>query len=401
MYTGVSTVMNYAKKIEKKDGRTVIERIFIDEDGEAIEDPIGPLDPRLDYPNLPQVLLALKMLRRGDDVPPNTRLEYIYLETPGATHQGEKAEDYTYYKENKHITLAVPDFLHYVEKQLTNPIMELINVKYPRPKVPYEKLAVALPRVIDELDELVRFRVTQIKKYERDAPRYIPTDGTRVGWSVRGCALCKAKTYPIRCPEHTPVKTASHYFYKNKMIAQSQYILDSIAKRRENPKAYNEIDEKKYSEAATIVRRYKAKFVLDAVCASFGVRKRTERRPTQTGEKLRLMVDEEPTKVMLTSKFKTYPKNTLVSLLAIREEPLTKKKKQYFYTIKTPDDKVFEDVPRSQFTTFYYKDGYVMKDILAYRTAFKAVVKEMKSIFTPIIFNGMVEIQEEEEEEED
>src|SRR5208282_2786374 len=123
IYMGVKTLINYAKK---KKGSSD----FVDEDGNVFE-PNGPADPRLLYPNIPQVLLARKMIARGDDVPPNTRLEFLYVENEEADHQGEKAEDYTFYRENKASLKLRPDYLHYIEKQLTNPVTELLTVKYP------------------------------------------------------------------------------------------------------------------------------------------------------------------------------------------------------------------------------------------------------------------------------
>ncbi len=98
IYTGIRNVLSYARKKERNNDVD-----YLDETGDPIDNLIGPLDPRLVYSNYPQTLLALKMMHRGTDIPPNTRLEYLYLENPNAEHQGEKAEDYAYYTENKDI----------------------------------------------------------------------------------------------------------------------------------------------------------------------------------------------------------------------------------------------------------------------------------------------------------
>ena len=416
VYMGVKTVINYAKRKEKKQGKTVVERTFIDEDGQPIDDPIGPLDPRLIYPNLPQVLLALKMLKRGDDVPPNTRLEYLYIQNEEAEHQGEKAEDYTFYKENKDILGMKPDYLHYIEKQLTKPVMELLGVKYPRAKIPYEKIDDALERCISELDDLLRHRVESTKYYEKTVTeKYDPK--IKIGWSVAYCRFCKklststssvpakkgSLTFPSsskcqRCPKHRSKLTPKTYVYKNK-AAKVQYIIDSMLRKRENPKAPNEIDEKKYPELLRVATKWKSRFILDKVYKQYELRKRPVKRPTQTGEKLRVKTNDGEVKVFLTEEimygskkkgtFKIYPKHTLVTLKSIREEEdlenstPKKKKKKYFYSAETDDGVLLENIPRSSITTWYYRDGSLMKDVLLARGSYMCVVDELNIYFKP------------------
>ena len=388
VYTGIKTVINYAKKKEKKQGRTVIERVFIDEDGEPIADPIGPLDPRLRYPNLPQVLLSLKMLRRGDDVPPNTRLEYLYLENEDAEHQGEKAEDYTFYKENRDILGLKPDYLHYIEKQLAKPITELLGVKYPREKIPYEKIDDALERCIAGLDELIRHRVGQVKVYERTVIEKHASK-EKYGWCAKWCGKCK-KSAPKRCPKHNPKTTCRTYTYRRKH-AQVQYILDSAAAKKATPKVANEIDERKYPELLRICRLWKSRYILDALYKQHGVRKRPVKRPTQTGEKLRIKTNDGPVQVLLALPVGKYPKGTLVTLKAIQEgilENSAKKKKFYTYAVETPDSVILENVPRKSITTWRYRDGTLMKDVLLARGSYRCVVKHLDIEFCPLNFVG-------------
>lgn len=419
IYTGIKTIMNYAKRKEIKQGRTVTDRVFLDEDGEAIDDPFGPLDPRLVYPNLPQVLLSMKMLKRGDDIPPNTRLEYLYLETEGAEHQGEKAEDYTFYKENRDIYNFTPDYLHYIEKQLSKPVTELLEVKYPRSKVPYEKLDDALERVIELLDDLLKHRTKQVKLHERSVTER--HDSIRFGWAAKWCAVCKSK-FPKLCSKHNPNTTCRTYTYRRKM-AQVQYILDSAERKKLNPKALNEVNERKYPEVVKICKKYKARYILDTLYSQHGIRKRPAKRATQTGEKLRIKTKDEFVKVLLTKDLyisdgvisekiteDIYRKGDLVKLKDIRtEEDSTarsvRKKYKYFYTIECSDGTIVENVPRDAFTTWYYKDGSVMKDILVARTCYKNVVKELNILFDPLNFIGagerkvgFVEIPEDDEE---
>ena len=381
----------------------MISRVFTDENGEPIDDPFGPLDPRLIYPNLPQVLLALKMMKRGDDVLPNTRLEFLYLEKLNATHQGEKAEDFTFYSENKDIYKFKPDHLHYIQKQLSKPITELLEVKYPRVRIPYEKLEDALDREMKGLDLLLKHRVEQIKTYERTVESTID----KIGW-YNICGLCKKlckKKHPKMCSKHNPKTKNRTYKYKGK-YAKVQFILDSAASKKRDPKKKNEIDEKKYPELIAICKRWKARHILDLVYSKFKVRKRTAKRPTQTGEKLRIKKKEEFVQVLLTKdltppkKLKKAPegrrKGDLVTLKAVREELYkgigapARGKKICFYTIETSSGEIIEDVPRTLITTWYYKDGCVMKDILVARGSYKCVVRELNSMFEVVVFGEPV-----------
>jgi len=299
IYVGIKTVMNYAKKIEKKKGKQILSRTFIDTDKNPIDDPSGPLDPRLVYPNIPQCLLALKMLRRGDDIPPNTRLEFLYLENPEAEHQGEKAEDFTYYRENKADEKLKPDYFHYIEKQLCNPITELVTVKFPHEKIMWEKLEDAFERLLGKLDELNRFRIVKIKEYTKEV----------------GCLRCEyAKTdSKIKCAIHTRSRKGENskpttYILKKKM-AQVEAILASVRKFRDGVK--NEINPIKNAVLIRACLHMKSREILERIYKSYGIRKRTERKPTQTG-KFRIN-----TEVKLTRKVETYSVGSEAKIMEI------------------------------------------------------------------------------------
>jgi DNA polymerase delta subunit 1 len=120
---GVKSLLSYA--VKNKKGQ------FIDKDKNVLEDSItDPLDSRLVYKNIPQVLFLKKILERGDIVPPNSRLEFIYLRKDDAEYDGEKIEDYQYYKESrKHFGLR-PDYIHCVESQFETQLSQLIEVKF-------------------------------------------------------------------------------------------------------------------------------------------------------------------------------------------------------------------------------------------------------------------------------
>jgi DNA polymerase elongation subunit (family B) len=124
VYAGLNDIIEYAKKDKTK-------KHHVDSEGEIIPDVLGPNDPRLVYPNLPQVKLGVKMLRRGDQVPANTRLEMIFLKYDG-DKVGDKVEDYTYYRDNRtNPAVPKPDLMMYVENKFTNPVVELIVVAFP------------------------------------------------------------------------------------------------------------------------------------------------------------------------------------------------------------------------------------------------------------------------------
>ena len=400
IYTGINTVTNYAKHTKLTQGRNVTQRVFLDEDGRQIDDPIGPLDPRLVYPNLPQVLLALKMLRRGDSVPPNTRLEYVYLETLGATHQGEKAEDYNFYRENKGLLKLKPDLLHYLEKQLSKPFTELLRVKYPKPKIPYEPIETAFDRCVLELEDLYRYRVDQIRVHTRDSTSLYPTN-VWVGWDAK-CRECrhKQKHYDQRnCHKHRPTTHYRTYATRRVYEAKVNYVLESMSRRRRGQT--NEIDETKYPELKKICLAWKSRMVLERVYAKYGLRKRLPKRPTQTGEKLRVRTKEAETEVMLVKKYAGYPRLSLGTLKGVEEaeDPRVKKGVRYFYKVLMADGKLLEEVPRRVLTTVMVKDGKIMHDLLVYRGSYQTVVREFQLLCSPLIFEEEKVVQFEAEEQ--
>lgn len=86
------------------------------------------------------VMLAKKMIERGDDVPANTRLEYVFLDTGDPELeklQGNKAEDYYYYRDNKLKLKLRLDPIYYLKCQLKKPISEVLKVKYPGEEIEY------------------------------------------------------------------------------------------------------------------------------------------------------------------------------------------------------------------------------------------------------------------------
>jgi len=101
------------------------------------------------------VMLSRKMNSRGDMVESNTRLKYVFLkldDESGDVKQGDKAEDWTYFLENRRKLNLKIDYLYYFEKQFINPLSELISVMYPKGDMLYEKPDEALKRQITIMD---------------------------------------------------------------------------------------------------------------------------------------------------------------------------------------------------------------------------------------------------------
>lgn len=152
---GIKSLLSYAKKKKGSKGSVW----FMDANGDFFDDPEGPLDSRLVYQNLPHVQLALRMAKRGDVVPANTRLEYLYIcvdESQEVSGEGDRLEDYSYYAENKKKKHLSPDFPHYIEKQLMKPITQLLNLSYKHEG-----------RVIKTSDEILKAELEALPEYEK------------------------------------------------------------------------------------------------------------------------------------------------------------------------------------------------------------------------------------------
>lgn len=357
IYVGVQNVMNYAKKRELKRGRQVVERVFIDAGGNPIDDPIGPLDPRLVYPNYPQTLLALKMLMRGEEIPVNTRLEFLYLD-PGyeVQHQGEKAEDFTYFKENKASEGLKPDLLHYVEKQLMTPLSELLYVKYPRNHIPFETPDARLQRCLKAFtgkNDLYRFRLDKVRKETK----------------VVTCS------HGPTCKKHT-----SNTYAFSGVAAKVEFVLQSFAAGK--------ISSVKNAELLQACRAWKARYVLDQAYRRHKVRKRPPKRPTKAGENLPVgtRVMHWPSRTHGTISQVHEVKEELPAGRMGRAMAAVHRKVTRTFTVTLDTDSVVNEVSRDDVAPLYMRDGTVMKDILEYRTSYKAVVEQIRDLFSSLSF---------------
>ena len=361
IYMGVKGVMNYAKKKEILKNGQVVEKIFLDSKKNPIDNPIGPHDPRLVYPNLPQALLSLKMIRRGDEVPANTRLEFLYLD-PGypVQHQGEKAEDYTYYRENKKLEYLRPDLLHYVEKQLLKPMTELISVKYPHELIPYEPAEVRVKRCIDDFmrrNELYRSRISKVKKHIK---------------TVRDDCICKD-----RCI------CKSHYTLSG-INAKVDFILSSVGIRA------NCIDPHKEIDLISACRRWKSKNILDTIYRFHSIRIRAPKKPTKSGANLpkdtEIIHIQSKRRGIVSQVHEHIEVKEITGGKVGKAMNVLKQKETITYTFTITLGEEVIEVSREEIAPLYVRDGTIMKDIFRYRTFYKDVVNNIKSLFSPIKF---------------
>ena len=370
IYVGIKPVISYAKSHKVKEGRTVVSQIPLDKDGNAIDHVVSPLDPRLVYSNIPQALLALKMLRRGEEIPPNTRLEFLYIENDEATHQGEKAEDYTYFRENKYYENMKPDYLHYIEKQLAKPVSELISVKYPKGIVPYISYEdefrshMANPN----MDRNHRCKIANTTVHTKDRPIYSSGDGdVLVGWKAIGVS-------PIVDTKRGRDLNFERYTFKND-IAKSTYIIDDIL--------YNDglssMTKDTYPELYNLALLHKSQVIIDRIYKIYGLARRRWKKPAFTGDKLRPNTQI----IILDDTLDDIDKGRVGKIIDVHEKQcLYSKKNIYEYDILFDEkrDHIIKNIPRKSFTTFIHKDGTVMSDIFMYRKNYMDVVNHIKRL---------------------
>jgi DNA polymerase elongation subunit (family B) len=106
--------------------------------------------------NLPHLAVANKMRERGKYVVSGTRIPYIFTVTEKYDEpQYKKAEDPDFYLESKKIEI---DYLYYLDKQIANPIDELLEIRFGKENV-IENLVKLLRKKVD-IDVFDYFRVS-------------------------------------------------------------------------------------------------------------------------------------------------------------------------------------------------------------------------------------------------
>lgn len=384
IYIGIGALLDYAKKTKVTNAKgDVIATPYIDKDEKPFDDVLGPLDPRLVYQNIPQCLLALKMTRRGVVLPSNIRLEFLYVETKHWVHQGDKAEDYAYYMENKSYLNLRPDLLHYIEKQFAKPIGELIDVLFPKEDVMYVKLETRFKELLnsdrfDESEDLRSLRSNifrQKTKIVKERP-YGTGDNTCVcGWD---CAISESNTPVVRRYIASRIRSFrsdsirgafDKYTTSGILNVRAQYIINVLS--HEEDLSDFEI------ELLETSRRWKNKNIIDRLHRQHGLQIRSARRSTQTGDGLII-----GTKVMVYKPFSSFPKGKILRVVSREIVEEIGKRKIYAFGLIDPDtNRVVEGVSRNVIAPFYRRDGKILEDIVKFRTYYRQVVDDLNNVF--------------------
>jgi hypothetical protein len=371
MYKGIANVLSYAKT--DKTG------LYIDREGKPIPNVTSPIDPRLVYANMNHTNLARKMIKRGDDVVANTRMEFLFCDIPTATCESDRAEDYEFFRENKSMGNLKIDYFYY-QRQLLKPISELLSVKYPGKPIIYEPLEEAIDREFSRQDKMARFETNQLPpKFKRKSDRR-PDLVPLIGWKALGLKPSYERIRPWV------------YEYKGKR-AKYQNILESI-KKGEEQESY--LQEKEAKVLKQYVLRWKSRDLLRILHKKFASGIRKYHQPSNRNNKLKVTTGGEQNYVMLRKKKGKYKRKTIVKLLECEEieegdygvaievkgKKVSKKKPVPVYTYKAeaPDGKILEGLMREDLAPFYLKDQFMMKDIHKAHKAVKEVCDEIKEV---------------------
>jgi len=367
VYTGISSVISYAKK--NKAGN------YINSSDEVIEGVEGPLDPRLIYQSLGHVNLARKMLARGEDVPPNTRMEYVFLEDESIDLASNKTEDYTYFRENKAGEGLRLDYFHYQEK-LIEPMTELLDVIFPGEPVIYEKLEKSIEREYQRLvDEEPRYGALLDELIRVSKGRFVKKPSRR--WDLEVEVGYGALNLSKQKPE------AKIYTFKG-LPARYEYYLDSI---RRGDSEEEHIDPTEGALLKNLILRWKSNFILKRSHKKYGAKTRKYHMPKNRNHILRITSGDEPQYVMLAEGEGRYPRGTIVKLVKATDATETldiqvsekKKGKEFLYDVLTEDGKVLDLLTRDRLAPFYTKDHFFMKDLRLAHSCHRGVCDEIKT----------------------
>jgi DNA polymerase elongation subunit (family B) len=385
IYMGVKDVMGYAKKKKLDETKEDGKEYYVDKDGNPIVNPVGPLDPRLNYPNIPQCLLSLKMIGRGTDIPPNTRLEFLYVRNSDAQHQGDKAEDYLYYKENKLMEGFKIDELHYLEKQILKPVTELLVAKFPPKEIPYENCKDALTRVISSKALLGEYRYnklysakthTRVIAFETGALDHV------VGWTALR-HVSKKRSYMRFIDGKTVigVDREKHRVYTHRTLQGKVWsIFDSVKAGGAND--FNPKYEKD-REAVDVAKRWWSRQVLDRNYKHYGMKRRPEKRPSTAVKKVPI-----GTKVSLLRNYEGVERLTVGEVVCMYMESEEDKAPVLHDIIVDVDGekKRLEAVPRDVFTPFIKVDSKPVHDMFVARKAYRQVLDHLEELFSPFSY---------------
>lgn len=369
MYKGIKTVISYAKK--DKSGS------YVDREGKVIEGVQGPLDERLVYASSDHVNLARKMIARGDDVPPNTRMEYVFIENPNSVLDSENSEDFEHFRYHKYSDGMAIDVFYY-QRRLIKPMTELLDVIFPGDVIMHEKLEKCIERAYYEQDAMERHYIEQKGKTFHKKVLVDATLDQSVGWGALGKSRQRAKGRSYKF-------TGQCGFY--------EHILASIRAGEDEGDDEGTEGTEEYLNPATskelknLILRWKSNKILNAFHKYYQSGARKHHQPTNRNNELKVVAaDGDPRFVLLTEDVKGYPRGTKVKLVTSRditdsmEIVVNKKKKEkYFeYDVETPDGKILESLGRTELAPFWTRDHFFMEDLHRAHLGWREVRDELK-----------------------
>jgi DNA polymerase elongation subunit (family B) len=361
---GIKSVISYANKTPQG--------AYLARDGTTTFHTDNPLDSRLVYKNLPHLNLALKIMKRGDEVLPNTRMEYVYIENLSAKTSSDQTEDYDYYRENKAAEGFRIDNFFYLSS-IENPMQELINVSYARPNILYESLEAALDRATSEADSTAIRECLgmHVKVWSAVAPPTV--EKVVVGWAALGLKR------PI------PPPPARVYVTRRLAVLKNNAILRSMRLSTVDPDDRRYLSPEDHPELKTLALRAKSRDVMVRLKKQYRLGHIYEYRPQNRGEVIKLVTKEQRVKMMLTrevvhSKTK-YPRETIVEMVAsyrdgidastidLKAETKARSKVNHIwsYDVRLPErggeEGAVIHVERTDLAPFYVKDSRVIEQM--------------------------------------
>jgi DNA polymerase elongation subunit (family B) len=375
MYKGIKTVTFYAKK--NANG------VHIDSKGQEFK-PTSAEDPRLIYNNLPHVNLARKMIARGDDIPPNTRMEYVYLE--GTAKRGsDKTEDFTYFRDNRKALNLKIDYMFYAESQLSTPFSEIITVAFKKEVVGFEKLEDKIERLLLEANEIAVHNMRLLPQKLEKKVKKTQKSSFDIN-SPPGVVRPKARTYTFR---------GNDLYYE--LILESFRIGERQRREADSEDGDGEInfqdrhlDPKEEPELYNAVLQWKSTRILEKVYHKFGLRKRPQWKPSNRGDILRIVLKQKSVRVMVLYPTKGLKRYDIVKLLcyvspegkeisAVEMKGISKEEKevtQYSYKVEFEGKTLV--VKRRNLTPFYYKDARVMETLCLAHGHFRETMEDLE-----------------------
>lgn len=422
IYMSIKKLLDYADYEDRpqiENGKTVVRRVYKTiTGGELIGNDTDPniikaLDEgKIKFGNLPQIILALKMRKRGDIVPANTRLEFLYLKNVDGkkyNHLGEAAEDYVYYRDNKRgvknskgeLVNLEPDPFIYIDK-LVNPMDELITVKFPRKVIPHLVPEEMLDEILDQHPPIKENFLTISKATKKSNLRYKKIANTVLRLEEAGVA----KSEKISINRITGKKTKERHYGtatdKQKGYALALMWLWDLIKNKDP------LVERLDKETSDLCHRIRSRHILEGLQVKFKnmgitLKARTHYKANRTGERIEASVGGEPVEVYLKKDLildryevdidpkakipkKIFTKGNICKLKEVypkKGDPILKLGPKAYvckYDITVSEGVVVKGVSRDMFTPTRIKDKSPMSDILKFRKYYSSVVDEMKEI---------------------